>query len=83
MYKVTQTRVRAAIVALEKQLRITYSECVCSLRYPACKAHAPHYIVICSLSGSTVFFHIISQTVRLKKIIEHKMCVLVFSTTFL
>jgi hypothetical protein len=35
-------------------------ECVCSLSYPACKAHAPYYIVICSLSGCTVFFHIIS-----------------------
>jgi len=38
--------------------------CVCSLRYPACNAHAPHYIVICGLSGSTIFLHIISQTVR-------------------
>jgi hypothetical protein len=28
---------------------MTYSECVyvCSLSYPACKAHAPCYIVIC------------------------------------
>ena len=34
--------------------------CVCSLSFPACKAHAPDYIVICGLSGSTTFFHIIS-----------------------
>ena len=26
------------------------------LRYPACKAHAPYFIVICGLSGSTIFF---------------------------
>ena len=31
---------------------------VCRLSYPAFKAHAPYYIVICGLSGSTIFFHI-------------------------
>jgi len=35
---------------------------MCSLSYPACKAHAPYYIVICGLSGSTIFFDIISYT---------------------
>jgi len=35
---------------------ITHSECVQSLSYPACKAHAPYYIVICGLSGSMIFF---------------------------
>jgi hypothetical protein len=29
--------------------------CVCSLSYPACKAHAPCYIVFCGLSGCTMF----------------------------
>jgi len=37
-----------------------YWVCVCSLRYPACIAHAPCYIVICGLSASTVFFHIVT-----------------------
>jgi len=37
--------------------------CVCSLRYPACNTHAPYYVVICGLSGSTVFFPIISKSV--------------------
>ena len=36
------------------------SLCVCSLTYSACSAHAPYFIVICVLSGSTIFFHIIS-----------------------
>jgi hypothetical protein len=31
-----------------------------ALSYPARTAHAPCYIVICHLSGSTIFFHIIS-----------------------
>jgi hypothetical protein len=40
------------------------------------------HIVICGLPDSTVFFRIISQTALLKKVTEHKTCVLIFSTTF-
>ena len=49
----------------------------CSLTYPACQAHAPHYIVICGLSGSTTLFDIISKNGMIfgKEGIEHKMCV--------
>jgi hypothetical protein len=49
-----------------KAISIKYSVCVfvcvrvCSLTYPARNAHAPYYIVICGLSVSTIFFHIIS-----------------------
>jgi hypothetical protein len=35
------------------------------------------HIVICGLSGSTIFFHTIS-----KNVIEHKMYVLIFSKAF-
>jgi len=38
--------------------------CVGSLRYPACKAHAPHRIAISDLSGCTIFFHVISSMPR-------------------
>jgi hypothetical protein len=30
--------------------------CVCSLSYPACKAHAPYYIFVCGLVGCNIFF---------------------------
>jgi len=47
--------------------------CVCSLRYPACSAHAPYYIVICVLSHSTIFFTLSHKrhNFRKKKVIEH------------
>jgi hypothetical protein len=56
----------------------TYSECICGLSYPACTTHVPYYIVFCGLSGSTTFFHIISQMAWFsgKKVTEHKMYVL-------
>jgi len=56
--------------------------CVCSLKYPTCKAHGPYYIVICDLSGSTIFLHITSQKARFsgKKSYWTKMHVLIFST---
>jgi len=41
-----------------KAISITYSECVFVAL--ASKTHAPYYIVICGLSGCTIFFHIIS-----------------------
>jgi hypothetical protein len=51
----------------------TFWVCVCSLRYPACNAHARH-IVICGLPRSTIVFHVIWHTAQLRK--EHKVCVL-------
>jgi len=33
---------------------------VCGPRYTASKAHEPYYIVVCGMSGSAIFFHIIS-----------------------
>ena len=44
--------------------------------------HAPYFIVICDLSGSTTFFHVNHKRQDCRKnVIEHKMCVLIFSTT--
>jgi hypothetical protein len=53
------------------------------LAYPACNSHPPRCDVICGPNGSTVFFNIISwrHNFRITSY-EHKMCVLIFSTTF-
>jgi len=58
------------------------SDCV-SVALGIQHAMGKRHIVICGLPGCTVFFHNISQTARLKKkVIEHKMYDLIFSTNF-
>jgi hypothetical protein len=59
--------------------------CVCSLRYPECKAHAPCYTVIFGLPSSTVFFHFFSYMARFsnKKLLNMKIVFFfIFFTTF-
>jgi hypothetical protein len=60
---------------------ITYSVCVCVcvcvsvciLYYSACNVYAPHYIVICGLSGSTIFFpHYVIRHDFLDKLVNIK-----------
>jgi hypothetical protein len=43
----------------------TFRMCVCSLSYQARKVHAPYYSVMFGLSGSAVFFHIVSINLTL------------------
>jgi hypothetical protein len=52
--------------------------CVCSLRYPACNAS---YCYLWPAPLYNIFPHYLIKA-RLKKIAEYKMCVLIFSTTF-
>ena len=41
------------------------------------------HIVVCDMFGSTIFFFTLSLKRRdFREVIEHKMCVLIFSTTF-
>ena len=85
-YNVTLRRVRATIVAVEKQWVLhNLSVCICSLRYPACNAHAPY----CHLCPAVKYFffcftfsHKRYDFLQKKKVTEHKMCVLIFSATF-
>jgi hypothetical protein len=67
----------------EKAISITYSECV-FVALVIQHATRIRHIVICRVSGSTIFFHTISQTAQFseKKFIENKMCILIFPTTF-
>jgi hypothetical protein len=73
-------RVRATIVAEEKQ-RVTYSECA-SVALAIQHSMRMRLIVICDLSGSTIFFshYLIKNKLFGKKVTEDKMCVLIFST---
>jgi hypothetical protein len=60
--------------------------CVCSVTYPACNAHAAY----CHVAFPTVqYFSTLShkrqdfQKKKKKEVIEHKMCILIFSTSFI
>jgi len=60
MYNVTLKLICfcATTVAMEKQYALHILRvCVYSLSYPACNEQAPYYVIICGLSGSTLFFH--------------------------
>jgi len=81
-------RVRVTIFAVEKQYVLSY-ECLflySCISYPARKSHfsTPYYIVMCGLSGSTTFFHVISQKTRfsIKALLNIK-CVLWYSLQLL
>ena len=52
---VTMRRVRVTIVAVQKQ-EILHILSVCLQPYSAFQSHAPHYIVICGLTGPTMSF---------------------------
>jgi len=65
MYNITLRSVRATIVAIKGNKYYIFWVCVCSLRYPACYAHAPycHLWHVCS----AIFSHIIPLTERFSK----------------
>jgi hypothetical protein len=55
--------------------------CVCSLRYPTCNAHAPYcQSVACPALHFPTLSH--KRNDFTKNVTKHKMCVLIFSTTF-
>ena len=92
VWRNTETRSRNRY-CLGKAISITYLFWVrvFSRTYPACNTHTPYcvHIVICGLSASTIFFHIIWKMALLSgKKLLHMTCVfwfslLLFSETFL
>jgi hypothetical protein len=76
-------RVRATIVSVEKQWVLhILSVCICSLRCPACNALAP-YCHLWPVPLPKFFFTLPHKWhVFRKRVIEHKMYVSSFSTTF-
>jgi hypothetical protein len=68
-----------------KAITTKHPECVCvysGLSCPAFEARASHNIVICGLFGSTTFCTLFHTPHDFRKtIIQHAMCVLIFSTT--
>jgi len=62
-------------------MSITYSECV-FLALVIQNSMRMRHIVICGLPRSKIIFHVISYNFRGgKKVTEHKICVLIFSTS--
>ena len=52
----------------------------CGLTYSSCRVHAPYYSHLCLRE---VFLpYIINGKIFEKKVLEYKMCVLIFSTSF-
>jgi len=57
--------------------------CVCSLSYPACNVYAQYYHLSFMACPGLLYFSTSSQkghNFRIKKIIDYKMCVFIFST---
>jgi hypothetical protein len=54
--------------------------CICSLTYPACNAHTPYYHPWLAWLYTVFPHYLTSGTIFVKKVIEHKMCILSLST---
>jgi hypothetical protein len=87
MYNITLRHVHITFVAVAKQQVFNTEVCICICsfvnRHTNHILYVQYYIVICGLSGCTLFFALSHKWHNFQKIfIEHKMCVLISSTTF-
>jgi hypothetical protein len=62
-------------------MSIAYFDCVCSLKYPACNAHAPYCPLWPATLYSTFPHYLIKDTIK-NKVTENKMRFVISSTTF-
>jgi len=83
-YNVTLRRVRATTDAVEKQKYDASWVCVCCLRRPACNAHTPSCHTWPARLYNIFSHYLINGTIfgGGKKLLNIKMCFLIFSTTF-
>ena len=75
--RITQLRVRATFIAAKKEY-VLHIQSICSLRYPACNAHASYcHLWLEGLQYFSKLSH--KRQVFEKKNIQHKTCSLIFS----
>ena len=77
-YNITLKRVRLTIVSLESNNYYVFRVCVCSLRYPSCKEHAP-YCHLCPVRLYHIFPHYLTnRTIFGKKLLNTKRVLIFF-----
>jgi hypothetical protein len=82
-YNVTMRRVRATIVAVEKQWVLhNLSVCICTFRYPACNVHAPYCHLWPALLHNVFPHYLIKDMIFGKKLLNTK-CVIWFTLQLL
>jgi hypothetical protein len=81
-YKITLRHFCESILAVEGSKYYIFWVPVCSLLYPACKAHAPYYIVIYLLTPQYVST-LSHKGHDFRKTLLNINCVLIFSTVFI
>ena len=75
-YHVTLRRVRASIVAVEKQSMLHIPRvCVCSLRYPACNARAPFCHLWLAPLYQNFLHYLIKDMSFVKEVLQRKIVV--------
>jgi hypothetical protein len=82
-YKLTMRCFGVTVIAVESNKYYMLWVCVCSVRYPACSADAPCCHVYCSAVQCFSTLSHKGMIFRTKKnVIQHKVCILIFSITF-